>query len=309
MHTGSRVEEAADGLVKPTESVSSDWSHAQQEQNFDELSVKDIADSSKQAVGGIETEEMLRKHAMTSGASSRNLQSFLDLANYEDAARVASAFRGHVRQAYQSQHANYVIQKIIAVTPANMGIFIAEELLGMGASTARHRYGCRVLCRLIEHWLDDSGPAGGRPWPVASLIDEILSDAVALCRHQYGNFVIQHLLDYGREEHKHLISLACSEDLISNASNRNASHVIEKALEKCGEIDRIAITGKLIESPSLVLELSENQYGSYVLRNVLNMRSQHSGIVADYLQQLAPVRNSKFWKRALEGYPDVAASA
>jgi len=303
------------GLLEGAVSPGLDFSKAkQEEESLDAPRIKELVDASKDRIGGLEAAQLLRKQALRSSSSSRALQSFLVQANYEDAAQVASAFRGHVRQACQSQHANYLIQKIIQVTPAKMGIFIAEELVGErqgnAAGNARHKFGCRVLCRLIEHWRDDGGSVGDRPWPVTILIEEILKDAVGLCRHSYGNFVLQHLLEHGHSEHKHVIFLACSAELEANAKDKHACHVIEKALEECCEDDRLAITSKLVASPNLVFQLCEDQYGSYVVRKVLDQqRSQHSTVVEDYVRQFASGRYSKFWKRALEEYQEAAAAA
>lgn len=318
----ARTEAEIVNVPKAQELASSDCSiTASVRENLDVLSIEELVERSKSTTCCVEALELLRTHVMESADSSRALQSFLDVAKYEEVAQVANAFRGHVRQAIQSLHANYVIQKIIAASPAKMGIFIAEELLGQGPSNARHRFGCRVLCRLIEHWMpmDNGGSTGDHLWPVSNLINEVLMDAVLLSRHAYGNFVLQHLLVYGHAEHKHMICRACSEDLRSAASNRNASHVIEKALESCCDEDRMTITSGLAACAELVLQLSdtssENRYGSYVLRKVLTVRSEHSLVIAHqqiivaHLRQSASVDQSKFWRKVLEGYQETPPSS
>ena len=71
--------------------------------------------------------------------------------------------RGHVLQMMESPHANFVLQKVIEVLPANATCFVTEELATRAAEAARHRFGCRILCRLIEHHTASSST--GEPDP------------------------------------------------------------------------------------------------------------------------------------------------
>ena len=87
----------------------------------------------------------------------RVIQLAMELAEPSVAIELVSEMRGHVRDAIASPHGNYVIQKIIEAMPVGEFSFIAEELQGVGASVARHRYGCRIFCRLLENSADDSG--------------------------------------------------------------------------------------------------------------------------------------------------------
>ena len=75
----------------------------------------------------------------------------LDEASLVDAAAFATGLRGCVRSAVQSKHANHVVQKIIEVMPVSHASFVVDELKGVGQEVARHCFGCRVMCRILEH--------------------------------------------------------------------------------------------------------------------------------------------------------------
>merc|ERR1711865_863137 len=71
---------------------------------------------------------------------------------------LAEELRGHIRRAIDSPHANFALQKIVDVLPADRISFVIEEIAGAGVETARHRNGCRVLSRIFEHCsADDAG--------------------------------------------------------------------------------------------------------------------------------------------------------
>merc|ERR1719191_966809 len=99
-------------------------------------------------------------------------------------------------------HANYVIQKCISVMrPANLQFIIDELALGspgMVTYAARHKYGCRIVQRLLEH---------GLPAQVQKLAERLLDDAVATCLHPYGNYVMQHLVEHGTPAQRSRLSL------------------------------------------------------------------------------------------------------
>lgn len=94
--------------------------------------------------------------------------------------------------------------------------FIFQELRQKGPEmiqqAARHKYGCRIVQRLLEH-----GPAD----QVTDLIDCLLEDAINICAHPYGNYVIQNLLDQStREQRRRLLhSLMDNVTLVGNESD------------------------------------------------------------------------------------------
>merc|ERR1740138_364723 len=60
----------------------------------------------------------------------RVIQTALDVTSLKDGAELASELRGHIREAIESKHANYVVQKIVEVLPTSMVSFVVEELAG-----------------------------------------------------------------------------------------------------------------------------------------------------------------------------------
>lgn len=206
--------------------------------------------------------------------------------------------QGHILDAIDSPHANYVIQLVVEVMPVAHVTFVAEEILGVAARVARHRYGCRVIIRLLEHSATEAS--------TVSLVEELLTEAPALLRHSYGHFVLQAVLEHGLPCHKHCIALALQgqdedEDaLLLNANNRHASCVVETALMYCSQEDTESLCEKTLAKHCNVLALAENPFGCYVLNALLALRGKHAPTALSVLHDAAPqLQESKPGRRLL----------
>lgn len=234
----------------------------------------------------------------------RVVQLALQVADSHTAANLVQELHGHVRQAIGSPHANYVIQKVIEVMPTSLASFIAHELQGNGGLVARHRYGCRILCRLLEHSATDE--------ETVRLVDEVLSESEDLCRHSFARHVMQSILEHGLPAQRKLVASALRNDLLRNARNRNASYVIERALTYCDPSDRRALANELINSEGRrtggLVALAQNQFGSYVVRALLRQPGDPAWRTKGQLQSAVPqLQRTKYGQRLLEELPQFAA--
>ena len=84
--------------------------------------------------------------------------------------------------------ANHVIQKIVQTVPADHLQCIVNAFVGNVYTFATHPYSCRVLQRILEN-------CGDRM--TRSLLEELKGYAQALMQDQYGNYVIQYIIERG----------------------------------------------------------------------------------------------------------------
>lgn len=91
------------------------------------------------------------------------------------------------------QNANHVLQKCVEVVQPSDGIGgILTQIADEALQLARHSFGCRLVQRLLQHsTLTDVRE---------QVIVAILSDLLDLTKDQYGNYVVQHLVQYGPAE-------------------------------------------------------------------------------------------------------------
>jgi len=208
----------------------------------------------------------------------RLVQSALEKAEPRVAKALSSELHGHVRELATSPHGNFVLQKIVTQLAPSVSNFIAEELLGNGARFARHRFGCRILCRLLEH---------GSTEEAKQLIDEILEDQpLELCRHSFGHHVVQSILEHGCDQHKEHIAEVLLSDLLANARHRSASYVVEAALGHCSPVHQTALLEKL-SIPAIVADLAQSNYGCFVARTLLQRAEVDAEAMAKALPSVA----------------------
>lgn len=234
--------------------------------------------------------------ATADGSSSRVVQLALASAPSKDAVALAYGLRGHVRRAIDCLSGNYVIQKIIETMPAAVASFVAEELHGYGVDTARSKTGCRVLCRLLEHMSPSD-------MPIRLLVEEILSSndpnnsLQILIKHNYANYVIQHIIEFGLPEQKQQVFQALRPLLPGAAEHRNLSHVIEKLLGFCSPDEKDAVVDLFLSDPVNLAKLAEHESGCYVVKGLLRL-PEHSQRVADLLRPWAGhLQSSKYGRR------------
>ena len=167
----------------------------------------------------------------------RVIQKALEVISEEEQVALAKELEGQVLRCVRDQNGNHVIQKVCASPfllsfvcamkemekPYLMGFahslspyfclflylcamnvffqciekininhvqFIISDFLGRVVEMARHAYGCRVIQRILEHCL---------PEQKAPILQEILDNAEDLSVDQYGNYVVQHVLDVSGE--------------------------------------------------------------------------------------------------------------
>lgn len=185
-------------------------------------------------------------------------------ATYEERAALAEELRGHVWEALRCPHANYVLQKCIVTLRPQSLQFIIDELLmkGTGAmpQVARHRYGCRILERLLETCL---------PQQVDGLVTDLLSDAVALSQHPFGNYVVQHLLEYGARGHRQALVRMLGQHVATLGTDVYASAVLGKALVHGARQDQASLAEQILQAPGLLAEMVRGRPGSLTAKLVV----------------------------------------
>lgn len=198
-------------------------------------------------------------------------------------------------------------KKIVQVLPPSHVSFIVKELIGAGRETARHSYGCRVLCRLLEHHSCAEHIDG----EAAILIDEVVEDAAELCRHAFGHHVIQSIVEHGTSQHRESIIAVLSRDMFQLAGHRSASYVVEKALVFGGPSAQQFMALELMGNADHLLSLAESQFGCRVVAAVLRISSGGVSQMAQVLLKSAEERlqMSKYGRRTLEDVKRCSRSA
>jgi hypothetical protein len=219
----------------------------------------------------------------------RVVQLALSVCGKRAAMGLVQELRGYVRSCIGSPSANYVIQKVIEVMPASVVEFISAELLDAGVQTARHKFGCRILCRLLEHHATQAA-ADGQGF-TSRLIDGVLDNVGDLCVHHYGHHVVESAIEHGSADHQQKIAAVLQKQILRYSTNRYGSHVVRKALLLCPPHDQQQMVSVLTSSADNVSKLADNHFGAFVLRVLLKMSERTAGEVHSMLRA-APASSS-----------------
>lgn len=225
-------------------------------------------------------------------AGCRIVQAALEVADRKTARLLVEDLRGCARDAIKSPHGNYVIQKAIEKLTAEASGFLVEELLGNGSNIARHVYGCRILCRICEHYASDE--------KTVQLIDEVVQDAAELAYHRYAHHVLESALEYGLPRQITCIMQALLIDL-NQCVNSTARYVLEKALLFCDESEKHFLISQIVSSNDRLLAMSTNQHGSSILQILVQIPGDHiNHLKTLFLESGHALHKCKYGRRLLE---------
>ena len=139
---------------------------------------------------------------------------------------------------------------------------------------SRHLYGCRVIQRLIEQC---------DPEQLEVVYSNVLADCALLMKNAYGNYVIQHVLEHGKQEHRDRVMECVEGNLLPLSQHKFASNVVEKFL-------RVA---RADQTSLLVAELCRNTDlpdGTTAAPLHVMMKDKYANYVIQTLMQFAPQR-------------------
>lgn len=195
------------------------------------------------------------------------VQEAFDSSDNQFCAAMAHELRGHVAEAAQSPHANHVLQKLINRMPASGSEFVVEELKSCDApalaDVAKNRFGCRVLQRLVEHCTR----------VVDGMVSELLGSTRALSLHQFGKFVIQHILEYGSSYQRHAIAMILVAHIGKMCSNENGVAVLGSALQQAPLEAQQAITEAILQidaQSNRLIQLASRRGGKVAVEILLS---------------------------------------
>jgi len=163
-------------------------------------------------------------------------------------------------------NANHVLQKCIGTMRPMDSQFIIDELVHAGpgavAKAARHRYGCRVLQRLYEHCAPDQ---------MRLISEDLVKDALPLCRHIFAKYVMQHLIEHGSDEHVAALTQMLALHAPALGADGSACAVIGKALEHSGSMAQVNLVQSLLQQPALLTEMSCSRHGHLAAKLALEL--------------------------------------
>lgn len=240
----------------------------------------------------------------------RRLQDWLVSAEDNEARMaIAHELRGHVWDAFRCPNGNHVLQRIISTVPPEGSQFIIDELMpgpqggGGIALVVRHRYGCRIIERLLENC---------HPHQVRGLVEALLADTASICMHHFGNYVMQHLLEHGSEMQKRRLVQVLLEKIADICCDPYGRAVLGKAL-CCGpEAEVVALSRAVVRQGGAIVTLACDRHAHVGVQRMLSALWWSPAWDQAYQQltgEAARLRASRYGRRVLPCLSNVGEGA
>jgi len=229
-------------------------------------------------------------------AGTRLVQKALDVARGPRRDALIAELAAHSVELYESAHGNHVLSRLVEVMPsAVLGPFVERLALKGVMSIAKHRFGCRVLERLIEHCSETE---------LGSLLDEIIVMSETLSIHAYGNYVVQAIFEHCKDARKREVLLRLLPHMPRLAMHRTASHVVQRALDYTEEAYQRAIVDVLLRAPSphSLVDIACSKYGSYVAQQLAAVRGLQTEVARRLSAGLEELERTAHGQRVAQAF-------
>eukprot|EP01091_Cochliopodium_minus_P016444 TRINITY_DN6159_c0_g1_i1.p1 TRINITY_DN6159_c0_g1~~TRINITY_DN6159_c0_g1_i1.p1 ORF type:complete len:778 (-),score=230.46 TRINITY_DN6159_c0_g1_i1:163-2496(-) len=225
----------------------------------------------------------------------RVIQKALEVVEVDLQTNLIRELEGNVIKCVTDQNGNHVIQKCIeCVSPQNIQ-FIIEAFQGKVYNLATHPYGCRVIQRILEHCNREEKIS-------TAILQELLRFTDSLVQDQYGNYVIQHVLQHGSPADKGAIIGKLNGNVLKWSQHKFASNVVERCVQFGNNAQRRQIVEEIVgldqEGCSPLQNMVKDQYGNYVVQKILDLvgeefRNKLLNAIKPHLSQIKKYTYSK----------------
>ena len=195
----------------------------------------------------------------------RVVQKALEHVLVDQQTQLVRELEGNVLKCVKDQNGNHVVQKAIERIPADRIQFIINSFHGQVYNLATHPYGCRVIQRLFEHCSENQAP----------LLEELHRYTQNLVQDQFGNYVIQHVLERGSPADRSQIMQKIRGQVLPMSKHKFASNVVEKCVAYGSpEERRMLIEEVCTVKADGVMPLHvmmKDQFANYVVQKMLDV--------------------------------------
>ncbi|KAK4743094.1 hypothetical protein SAY87_001095 [Trapa incisa] len=200
----------------------------------------------------------------------RVIQKAIEVVELDQQKKMVTELDGHVMRCVRDQNGNHVIQKCIECVPEDAIHFIVSVFYDQVVTLSTHPYGCRVIQRILEHCHN--------PRTQQIMMDEIMQSVCMLAQDQYGNYVVQHVLEHGKPHERSAIIETLTGRIVHMSQQKFASNVIEKCLAFGTPTERHIMVNEMLGSSDEndpLQVMMKDQFANYVVQKVLETCDDH----------------------------------
>lgn len=194
----------------------------------------------------------------------RVLQKFIEQASREHVEKIYLSLRESVVPLCSSSNGNHIIQGFIDFLPDYI-----PEIIDMITPDVNDLVVDNCGCRVVQKLFDKVEISR-----LQSLVVQVLRVAPSLAMNQYGNYVIQNILESGSDRDIEALLEAFRGHFYEFSSHKFASNVIEKCIKRSNREQKAAIFAEVIGCDGhfdgrRIMRLVGDQFGNYVIQRIL----------------------------------------
>uniref|UniRef100_A0AAZ1X5E0 PUM-HD domain-containing protein n=1 Tax=Oreochromis aureus TaxID=47969 RepID=A0AAZ1X5E0_OREAU len=198
---------------------------------------------------------------------------------------------------------------------ADQKLALATRIRGHVLPLALQMYGCRVIQKALESISSDQQVILGQVCGLLSKYQGVSLEMTpktyytvsrdALFKDQYGNYVIQHVLEHGRPEDKSKIVAEVRGKVLVLSQHKFASNVVEKCVIHSSRAERALLIDEVCcqkDGPhSALYTMMKDQYANYVVQRMIDMAepAQRKIIMHKIRPHIATLRKYTYGKHIL----------
>ncbi|XP_042045164.1 pumilio homolog 2-like isoform X2 [Salvia splendens] len=194
----------------------------------------------------------------------RVIQKAIEVVDVDQKIKMVEELDGSVMRCVRDQNGNHVIQKCIECVPEEHIQFIVSTFYDQVVTLSAHPYGCRVIQRVLEHCKDEITQS--------KVMEEILGSVSMLAQDQYGNYVVQHVLEQGKPHERSAIIQELGGKIVQMSQQKFASNVVEKCLTFSNPSERQLLVNEMLgttDENEPLQAMMKDQFANYVVQKVL----------------------------------------
>lgn len=190
----------------------------------------------------------------TNSYGTRGFQKMLEYTTSDTDYEILKDFlTSNVFNLIKDVNGNHVVQKIIQIIPANKNSFILNEIIKHIVDISKLKQGSCVFQKVIDKSIDSDKK---------NLIMMIIKNIDKLINDEFGNFIVQHIVNLKIEEYNNLVFDYVKSNFVTLSKQKYSSNVIDKCILYDDLMLRSVLIDKMLET-KCIGELIIDQYGNY----------------------------------------------
>lgn len=160
------------------------------------------------------------------------IQDTMDILTINEIIPIIEIYKNNIKSLIKCRHGNYILQQILIKVPLNTIIYIYDEININLFNISTHKYGCRIIIKLIKYHLQNNFSL------INNLIEKLFFYQKNIFINKYSKFIILSILEEFNFIYKKKILDLILLNINELITNKNGSFIITNIIKYCTDIEK-----------------------------------------------------------------------